>query len=164
MSNATSRPAPGDLHLFYEPEDRLRLTVGDSRSYLSVRAVWAAPMSRPGRYLCLVDGKGTEIAMVEDINGLPEASRRALDRELRARYLTGRVLEVLECRQEFGTTYWKVRTDRGTRDFVTQSLQENAQWLSETHLLLVDVDGNRFDVPDVTALDARSRKLLHAVL
>ncbi|MBM3496223.1 MAG: DUF1854 domain-containing protein [Armatimonadetes bacterium] len=156
--------SPNDLHLFYEPEDRLRLTVGDDRSYPTVRATWAAPMSRPNRYLCLLDGKGSEIAMIEDPDSLPRLSREAVRRELRNRYLTASVQCVIECKQEFGTTYWCVETDRGVREFVTQSLQENAQWLSDTHLVLVDVDGNRFDVPDVTALDARSRKLLHAIL
>jgi len=159
-----NQPAPGELRLFCEPEDRLRLTVGDDRSYPTVRAVWASPMSRPGRFLSLLDGKGDEIALVEDPEALPRESLKAVRRELRLRYLTGAVRRVLSCRQEFGTTYWRVDTDRGVRDFVTQSLQENAQWLSDTHLVLVDVDGNRFDVPDIGRLDAQSRKLLHAVL
>jgi hypothetical protein len=155
---------PNRIRLFHEPEDRLRLTVGDERSYPTVQLAWAAPMSRPGRFLCVLDGKGAEIAMIEDPADLAPEALAAARRELRGRYLTGSVGSVLECRQEFGTTYWKVQTDRGVREFVTQSLQENAQWLSETHLVLVDVDGNRFDVPDVSALDARSRKLLHAIL
>ena len=65
---------------------------------------------------------------------------------------------------EYGATYCQVQSDRGERDFVTQSLQENALWLSPTHLLLLDVDGNRFEIPDVTALDARSRAYIETIL
>lgn len=153
-----------EMRLFHQPNDRLRLTVGEERSWMSVKPVWCAPLSRPGRYLALLDGKGEEIAVIEDPGSLPGESRSAVERELRARYLTGTVQSVNSARQEFGATYWHVETDRGPRDFVTQNLQENAQWLSDDHLLLVDVDGNRFEVPSVSALDARSRAFIHAIL
>ncbi len=155
---------PSDLRLFYEPKDRLRLTVGDERSYPTVKPVWAAPLSRPGRHLALLDGKGEEIAMVEDPKDLPPDSLAAVQEELRRRYLTATVTEVLHAKVEFGATYWRVTTDRGPRDFVTQNLQENAIWLSEHHLLLLDVDGNRFEIPDVQALDGRSRMYIQAIL
>ena len=81
-----------------------------------------------------------------------------IQEELRRRYLNGVVIKVLQATTEFGATYWTVETDRGRKEFVTQSLQENAQWLGPTHLLLVDVDGNRFEIPDIEALDEDSRR------
>ena len=78
--------------------------------------------------------------------------------------MTAQVKEILSARVEYGATYWKVDTNRGAREFVTQSLQENAQWLSPSHLLLIDVDGNRFEIPDVNALDNRSRSFISAIL
>jgi len=47
---------------------------------------------------------------------------------------------------------------------VTQNLQENALWFSDTHLLLLDVDGNRFEITDVAALDPRSRGYITVIL
>lgn len=155
---------PEQLHLFYQPADRLRLTVGDDRSYVTVKPVWAAPLSHPGRYLALLDGAGEEIVTISDPRQLPEESLRTVERELRHRYLTAVVTRVSHARQEYGATYWTVETDRGPRDLVTQSLQENAQWHSDTHLLLLDVDGNRFEIPDITALDAHSRQILDEIL
>ena len=158
------RVAPWDLELFHEPEDRLRLTVGGHRSYPTVRPAWAAPLSHPDRYLVLLDGKGEEIALVEDPQELPPRSLAAVREELRRRYLTATVTAVSQARVEFGATYWSVLTDRGPRDFVTQNLQENAIWLSDHHLLLVDVDGNRFEVPNSQDLDAASQQYIGAVL
>lgn len=155
---------PATLRLFYYPKDRLRLTVAEERSYPTVRPVWSAPLSHPDRYLALLDKKGNEIVLVTDPGALPSDSRAAVDAEMRRRYLTAVVGGITQARVEFGATYWNVETDRGPRDFVTQSLQENAQWLSSTHLLLIDVDGNRFEVPDVAALDERSRAFIHAIL
>ena len=153
-----------ELRLFYHPKDRLRLTVGDDRSYPTVKPAWAAPLSRPDTYLSLLDGKGHEIVTLADPATLPEESLAAAQEELRRRYLTATVISVTEARQEFGVTYWSVVTDRGSRDFVTQSLQENAIWLSDVHLLLLDVDGNRFEVPDISALDEASQRITQAIL
>src|SRR5579871_1433300 len=153
-----------ELKLFYEPKDRLRLTVGEERSYPTVKPVWAAPLSRPNTYLSLLNGKGEEIVTLTDPGKLPPDSLEAVREELRRRYLTATVSTVLSAKFEYGATYWHVETDRGTRDFVTQNLQENAMWLSSVHLLLLDVDGNRFEIPDVNALDEKSRAYITTIL
>ncbi len=155
---------PSELILFHHPKDRLRLTVGTDRSYPTVKPVWAAPLSQPGKNLALLDAKGDEIVMVADLNELPADSRTAVKLELHRRYLTATVQSIAHAKVEYGATYWTVETDRGPRDFVTQSLQENAVWLSDVHLLLLDVDGNRFEIPDVSALDCQSRKYVSAIL
>ena len=157
-------PDPKSLKLFYEPKDRLRLTVGEEKSYHTVKPAWAAPLSRPNQYLALLDGKGNEIVTLPDPEALPPDSLAAAKEELRRRYLTATVRAVAHAKQEFGATYWSVQTDRGDRDFVTQNLQENAIWLSSTHLLLLDVDGNRFEITDTQALDAVSRRYIETIL
>jgi hypothetical protein len=55
---------PEEITLFYHPQDRLRLTVKGNCSYLSVKPVWAAPLSRPNTYLSLLDGKSKEIVLL----------------------------------------------------------------------------------------------------
>lgn len=158
------KPNPTDLNLFFEPKDRLRLTVDDDRSYVTVKPAWASPLTYPNRFLALLDGKGDEIVMLERPEDLAGDSLTAVREELSRRYLTSQVLRVIDARSEFGATYWHVETERGPRDFVTQSLQENAQWLSPTHLMLSDVDGNRFELVDVTAFDPRSKAFLETIL
>jgi hypothetical protein len=155
---------PTELNLFYEPKDRLRLTLGDERSFHTVKPVWAAPLSHPKKHLVLLNAKNEEIVLIEDPKTLPPQSYEAVMEELSRRYLTSTVHKITEARTEFGSTYWHVVTERGEREFVTQSLQENAQWLSPTHLLLIDVDGNRFEIEDVDSLDLRSREFVAATL
>lgn len=152
------------LKLFFEPRDRLRLTVGDDRSYVTVKPAWASPLSFPKSYLALLDGKGDEIVTVKDPGQLPPDSLQAVHAELHRRYLAPTITKITNAKVEFGATYWHVETDRGPRDFVTQSLQENAQWLSERHLVLVDVDQNRFEIPDIDQLDAESLRTIHQIL
>lgn len=158
---------PEELKLFYAPKDRLRLTImreGEALSYPTIKPVWAAPLSRSNQYLCLLDGKGKEIVMLKDPQSLPPDSWEAVQQELHRRYMTAQVSEIVSARVEYGATYWRAETNRGPRDFVTQSLQENAQWLSPTHLLLIDVDGNRFEIADVSAMNSHSQHLIEAIL
>jgi hypothetical protein len=152
-----------ELNLFHEPKDRLRLTTSD-RSFVTVKPVWSAPLSHPEKFLSLLNGKGDEVALIHNPAELPPDSYAAVMLELSRRYLTAQVQRIIEARTEFGATYWTVETERGTREFVTQSLQENAQWLSDRHLLLIDVDGNRFELTDTPRLDEQSRKLLFTVV
>jgi hypothetical protein len=154
----------GSLRLFYEPKDRLRLTIGEEKSYPSVKPVWASPLTYPNRYLALLDGKGDEITTISDPSELATESLEAVKEELSRRYLTATIIRIDNAKTEFGATYWHVQSSRGERDFVTQSLQENAQWLSPSHLMLIDVDGNRFEIEDVQLLDARSQQIVAAIL
>ena len=155
---------PADLRLFYHPEGMARLTVDEDRSYLRVKLALAAPLSRPRKYVSLLNGKGEEIVLLPDLDALEPDSRQVAEVELERRYLTSRVQRLISLKQEFGVTYWEAGTDRGTRDFVVRDLQENCVWLSESHLLLIDVDGSRFEIPDRHQLDEHSRQLLDAIL
>ncbi|GAB4462821.1 MAG: hypothetical protein OHK0029_30410 [Armatimonadaceae bacterium] len=164
------RPPISDLqtlHLFYNPPGTLRLTVGEewgAYSYPVIRLFQAAPLSMPGKYLSLQNDRGEEIVMVPCVERFPEASRPVAQEEIRRRYLTSTIKQITNVRTEFGITYWHVVTDRGERDFVVQSLSESCVWLSETHILLIDVDGNRFEILDRYAMDEGSKAFLAGVL
>lgn len=151
------------MQLFYAPEGRLRLTLED-RSHLVVVPAWAAPRTHPDRYLSLLDSKGKEILMLDRLEDAGADNVEVLRQELRRRYLYSQVRRVNAVRMEFGATYWSVETDRGHRDFVTQSLQENAQWIDEDFLLLIDVEGNHYQVKPVSALDPDSLRRLRSVV
>ena len=152
------------LSVFHGPKGQLRATVEGDRSHVAVKPVWASPLTHPNRYLALLNGKNEEVAMIANPSELTDECQAALRLELSRRYLTATVTRVQKANVEFGATYWHVETDRGVRDFVTQNLQENAQWLSPRHLLLIDVDGNRFEIPDIGALDPRSVQIVGGIL
>jgi hypothetical protein len=152
------------LRLFREPAWVLRLTIEEDRSYLKVKVVRAAPLSHPDGYISFLDGKDEEICMVDELKELDPQTSKVVTEELDRRYLTAMVESIHSVRNEFGTSYWDVATSRGRREFVVQNVAENAQWLGGRRLLLVDVDGNRFEIPDLDLLDKRSQGLVDEVL
>lgn len=152
------------LRLFREPAWTLRLTIGEDRSYTRVKIVRAAPLSHPDQYISFLDAKDEEICMVDDLKQMDDAARSIIKEELDRRYLTSTIRRVESIRNEFGTSYWDVQTDRGQREFVVQNVAENAQWLGDHRLLIIDVDGNRFEIPHLEALDKRSLSMVEQVL
>jgi len=159
-----SKTDPGTLSLFYSPPGTLRLTIADDHSYTTVKLFQSSPLSLPGRYLSLQSGRNEEILLIPELSVLMPSARQTAEEELRRRYLTSRVNKVTEVRTEFGITYWHVETDRGPRDFVVQSMSESCLWLSDDHILLTDVDGNRFEIASRAGLDTDSQAQLDSVL
>ena len=153
-----------DIHLFYEPAWKLRMTLRDDRSYLAVKVVRAAPLSSPNGYICFLDSRDEAICMVRDPNDLPDDQQKVVLEELERRYLTAIVHQVLSLRSEFGASYWEVATDRGDREFVVKDVSENAHWLSEDRVMLLDVDANRFEIQSLRGLDRKRRGLIDLVL
>lgn len=154
---------PAHYRLFFEPEGRLRMET-ESECWTEVSAVWAAPLTRPNEYLAIVDGKGREIFMVRRLEDLPDDVRPIIEAELRNRYLASQIVRIEKVRFDFGVATWRVTTSRGEREFVTQNMNENVYWVSPNHLMITDVDGNRFEIKDITALDAVSRKHLAGMI
>jgi hypothetical protein len=140
--------------------DALRLTLEGDRCYLQVSAVRAFPLSEPLRYISLRDATDDEIGIVADAAALDEGSRRLLEEELDRRYMVPVITAVLGIVERFGSVEWRVATDRGERSFTTRNLRENVTQPAPTRYLISDVDGNRFDIRDIAALDAASQRFL----
>jgi hypothetical protein len=153
------------IELFFQPSTRLCAQIDDERSVVGVKPVWAAPLSRPGQYLSILDPKGEDIAMlIEPQTQLSSASWQAVQTEIRRRDLTSHVSRIVSAREDNGAAYFSVETDRGDRDFVCTNLSTNAIWFGENRLLLLDAEGNRFEIEDIVGLDARSRALIEGIL
>ncbi|BCM91408.1 hypothetical protein IAD21_03280 [Abditibacteriota bacterium] len=131
----------------------------------NVRPVWASPLSRPNRYLALLDSKDKEFALIVNPQEELDADSWSIaQEEMKRRDLTARVARIESVREDGGAAYFVVETDRGRREFVANNLSTNALFYGESRLMLLDVDGNRFDFPDLEALDERSRALLDGIL
>jgi hypothetical protein len=67
-------------------------------------------------------------------------------------------------KEEFGYIYWEVETDRGSRRFTTKGHHDSVMPITDTRVLVLDVDGNRFEIPDFNALDVKSAKQIEALM
>lgn len=160
-------PASFELRIFDPKKIRLfrvtgvtRLTWENERSWIKVSVARAFPLSDPGHYIGFIDGAGKDVGLIHEPDHLDADSRHVLEEELEKRYFVPVVERVLTVKEEFGTIYWKVMTDRGEKEVVVRSLKENLQELSSSRVIITDVDGNRFEFPDIHKLDGKSMSII----
>lgn len=154
---------PATVRLFRGPMGVLRCTLDGQRSVLRVKVVRAFPISAGGQWINLLDAKNKEICLIEDPTKLDPESLRLVEEELGRFYRMTLIERIHAIKQEYRTMFWDVETDRGRRDFVVKWSADTVQWRGPNELLLVDIDTNRFRIPDVTRLDKPSLRQLSVI-
>lgn len=160
-------PASFELRIIDPKQTRIfrqkgvvRLTIVNDRSWIKVSVARAFPLSNPDHYLGFLDGAGKDIGLLHDPALLDPDSRRIVDEELEKRYFVPIVERVITVKEEFGTIYWSVETDRGEKEVIVRNLRDNLQDLGSSRVIITDVDGNRFEFSDITKLDSKSQGIL----
>jgi len=108
--------------------------------------------------IVLLDSDGNEVLTAAGVDAFPPEERPLVTEALHGRYLLPVIQKVQGIDVRFGIRYWWVETDRGPRWFALREPGKNVSWITTTHLVLRDTAGNRFEIPNLMALDARSRR------
>lgn len=145
---------------FFKHKGILRLTIGEELSYWKVQIYRCFPLTDPDRYISVRDAVNREIGLIEDLSQLPPESQKVVKEELERRYLVPIVTRIFAIKERMGLLLWEVETDRGFRRFLTRASQEGVEQPEPHRCVLVDLDGNRYYIPDITALDPISFSLL----
>jgi hypothetical protein len=116
------------------------------------------PWTLPDTYLSVRDKNGKEIALLKSLDELPDHdSREVIEGQLREMIFNPKIRRVLEWKHEFGVTRIRCETDRGEVTFQIRS-REDVRILSPIRALLRDVDGNTYELADLSQLDPASQK------
>jgi hypothetical protein len=137
----------------------VKVRLPDGTTVHRVRLVEAFPVTRRRRFVVLLDRDGQEIGILRNPKHLDpeseEVARTALDRS----YFLSRIKSIERVEDRYGIVTWHVTTDRGPRVFEVRSRSESVWWLGSSRLLIKDAHGNRYEIPSLAKLDARSRTL-----
>ncbi len=144
-------------------QGRLYLRFLDTQQECRVRPVWARPVRGRQAEIALLDEKQKEVVLTS-LEAVDSASRSILEEELTRRYLIPQITRVTRTLVHFGNRYWSVETDRGPRQFHMKEPRKNVVWVSDDHLVLRDTLGNRYEIPSLSTLDARSQSLVERVM
>jgi hypothetical protein len=141
---------------------RLVLTDGQGRVHASVEPVRAFPISDPDRLISLLDGRGREVALIDNLADLPGEAAGLIRQELADREFLPRIERIVRVKTHKEPHEWDVVTDRGRVQFLLRD--DDIRRLGPTRAILVDMHGVRFYVPDSRLLDAKSRRILSQYL
>ena len=149
--------SPAQLEFAYTGQ-RLRLRISGEEAWRNVSLARLFPLSEPEAWIAVVDSEDKEVGILRDLHGLPDACVDAIREELQRRYLIPRIQRIHICRDRFDLLEWEVDTDHGPITFLLRHPHENIQPRPPNRLVFTDVEGTRYDVDDITALDEVSRR------
>ena len=126
-----------------------------------VRVHRCFPWTEPHRFLSLRDLENREVAMIARLEDLSTGSRTALAESLAEAGFVLRITRISEVHEEVEIRSWKVETEQGFRSFQTR-LDEWPWEVPGGGIVIRDVAGDLYHVPDPDTLDEKSREWLWA--
>ena len=145
--------------LIRDPHGRLRLTTADGVTHEGVVPVRAFPIAAPAEGIALVRTDGHELAWIDRLDELPEATRTLIEEELASREFVPEIRRLRQVSTFAIPSTWDVETDRGEARFILKG-EEDIRRLGASTLLIGDSHGVQYLIRDLASLDKTSRRLL----
>lgn len=140
----------------------LYLTYDGKETRVTLRR--AFPFDTLWEFISVLNEEEDELGIVRNIAAFAEAEQTILREELERRYYSPKIQKILSFKERYGFSYWRVLTAEGTMQFTLHDTYKSLIHVSEKRVILLDVDGNRFEIPDVTALDKKSYRKIELYL
>jgi ABC-type multidrug transport system fused ATPase/permease subunit len=154
---------PADAQICAGSRETVTVVLADDQVYRGVFAVNLFPATNPNDYISLRvwtrDGEQQEIGILRHLDQWPVESQMLVRHALDRRYFLQTIDGVDSIRLELGHLHCEVRTPHGPRRFTMRWSQSQVQDFGTTGKMLLDLDDNRFLVPDVQSLPPKEREL-----
>jgi Domain of unknown function (DUF1854) len=185
--SATRLNLTPDFDLRREPSGLLVLVDGQSQEHVDVHAVRAFPLQLQAQAIAIVSAHGKELAWVDVLADVSPGLAELIRASLGEREFMPVLQSILKVSSYSTPSTWSVITDRGPTEFVLRGDEDirrvgkasdqsessaarlrNAAGLtssanaasSANALMIADVHGIHYYIPDRNLLDAHSRKIL----
>ncbi len=129
-----------------------------------VKLIRSYPYSLTDEYICVHDIEDNEIGIVRDLKELDKDSLEAANKELHNRYYCPTITSVKNIKERMGHFYFETIIDGKNKSFTVRDLTRNLRFANDSTLLIFDVDGNRYIIPDHEKIEKKSRRLIEPYL
>jgi len=132
--------------------------------------VRAFPVTEPESFISIREpdtkdvGKGAEIGLIESLADFDEETATLIRKELGKRYFTPEIQKIYSIKEQFGYLYFDVLTSAGKSSFVMNNPSSNIRVLEDKRSLIYDIDGNCFEIPEISKMDKASFKKIEIYL
>ncbi len=124
----------------------------------------AFPFARPNEYISVLDEDSKEYGIIKDLSQFDGHGREIIEKALKRKYFCPEIKKIKKLKEQFGYSCWEVETDMGDMEMVLKDTFGSIIRISDTYLVINDVSGNRYVIPDVTALDRKSFRKIELYL
>ncbi len=139
----------------------LALKTGE-KEYERVGVYLTFPLTNPDEFISIreADEKAKEIGIIQSINDLGKDEQEMIREQVRLRYFMPIIRKVMEVKDEYGYAYWHVMTDYGSCRLTMHMVGDAVVNLGVARYQITDIDGNRYEIPDLYGLTVMERKKL----
>jgi len=156
--NAVFTDKNGFISMKYKPESE------DEKEYDRVFLHRSFPNEMTENYISVLDRDNNEIGMIRDINDFDETAKELLRRELKRKYHVFTIKKISSVKEKYGYSYWNITDETGEREFTVQDTYKSITKITSERVCVTDIDGNRYEIPSLSALDRRSAKRIEIFL
>jgi hypothetical protein len=122
------------------------------------------PFDHPWSYISVLSTENMELAFLQNVDLFDGEEKEIIVRELERKYYTPSIKKILSVKDRFGFSYWDVETESGKVTFTLQDTFKSISRAGDNKLFFSDVDGNRFVIENIEALDKKSHKKIELYL
>jgi len=152
-----------DCRFYRNAKGFLGLELGGT-DHKRVQLSRALPFSAPGQYICVADMENKEVAVLESLDDFTDDQRELLEAELGIRYFYPIVTQVKSIKEKMGSYYVDLAIGDYKKTIAVKDISKNLKQLGGGKIVLTDVDGNRFMIPDVYKIQKKSLQMLEPYL
>jgi hypothetical protein len=138
----------------------------DGKKWDRVQVIRLFPFTDPQHFISIrtMDERSKEIGIIENLKDVSGETRKMLDEQLNLHYFTPVIQKIIDIKDEYGYAYFHVMTDRGECRFTINMGGNAVVRLSDSRLLITDLDENRFEISDVFELTQKEQRKLDLFL
>ncbi|MBR6740018.1 MAG: DUF1854 domain-containing protein [Clostridia bacterium] len=150
---------------FYIENDNFLCLEYQGETYKNLKLHKAMPYTFPDDYISVQDMDSKEIFFIRSLYAFSQEQAKILANELSKRYFCPKILSIPSVKNKMGYLYFEVKTDSGDKTFAVRDVTHNLRRINDgARLLIVDVDGNRYQIDDVAKMAAADFKKLEPYL
>ena len=150
---------------FYIINDNFLCLDHEGETYTNIKLQRALPYKFPDDYISVQDIDSNEIALIRSLYQFNDQQIQILAKELAKRYFCPSILEIPSIKEKMGYLYFEVVTNIGQKTFALRDFTRNIRRIDDgARILITNVDGNRYQIDDVSKLKAPDFKRLEPYL
>lgn len=121
------------------------------------------PFELEWEFISVMNENEEELGIIRNVETFGEDAA-LLREELRRRYYAPVIERIISVKERYGFSYWKVHTPEGQVSFTLHDTYRSIIHAGANRLIMLDVNGNRFELPDTSKLDRKSYKKIELYL
>lgn len=138
----------------------------NGKLYERVKVVRLFPFTDPDSYISIRenDERAKEIGIIENMTSFSDETVKLINEQLALNYYIPVIEKINSIKDESGNAYFNVTTDKGDHEFVINMSSNPVTKLTDTRLIITDLEENRFEIRDIRKLSQKELRKLDLFL